>query len=72
MFKRSAMELLRAAPRPVVCPAIANGRWAKELSVCGEARYFSPPYLPARCVSDRATSSITALGARSSMVSRAV
>ena len=35
-------------------------------------RHFSDPYLPAREVSVRATSSITALGARSRIVPRAV
>jgi len=37
-----------------------------------ENRHFSDPYLPAREVKVRATSSITALGARSRIVPRAV
>lgn len=37
-----------------------------------ENRHFSDPYLPAREVKMRATSSITALGARSRIVPRAM
>ncbi len=60
------------APKEMLIRLHGNAQDAGELSSSSVGSYLGVPYLPARAVSMRATSSITALGARSRMAPSAV